>query len=607
MSTKKKLFLVKKMNIQYVPYIKYVISPGTRFERDKKVLFDPDGEVAQGKPLINYGWAPSGLKELVEALYRAEKGSLKGFEDFYREKVFRSDGIIVDVLKKENLIGENLPALLRITIKERVEVPALLVNIDRVFFKRCSQCDQSWKVQKPLGTFVDILKSLNLDKVVEVFQCARQLCKFLCENYGECERSYTSTEGLKEVEEQKIECLKELFLIISGKISESRKYNCVPREGIALKLDCRELRVLKKEMPLNLQNFKKVITESAQINCNACIERPLRFDFTPLRYFFFDYKTWSKMQKKRYCKTPGQRNIDALPAKLLSEFIDSYERYLDGTQLIAPINHKGVLEAFLNVSNVRFELKHKVKHECSICERIHQISDIPIKAMFRDSDVFKHEAYFADLLWDKLWEKHPSEFCKSFKGKNNIKISESIVLKREFKVKEISPSSPFALNSYDYAVDCSGLGLDRLVLFDLTTGLWKKSGFHEIGKTGEEYVELWRELLYNIPKKTANAYAVWHIVVNSIEETFFDETAPKATKSMDDLLNTITSGSDEAIITLKSEKDFSSLDLTKHRLIAVPIFNTTQLKGEARWEIKRLESHKYDKLLIWKLVDQLLV
>jgi hypothetical protein len=63
---------------EYIPYIKYVISPGTRFERDKKVLFDPDGDVAKGKPLLNYGWAPSGLKEFIEALYKSRGGESRG-------------------------------------------------------------------------------------------------------------------------------------------------------------------------------------------------------------------------------------------------------------------------------------------------------------------------------------------------------------------------------------------------------------------------------------------------------------------------------------------------------------------------------------------------
>ena len=128
---------------EYIPYIKYVIAPGTRFERDKKVLFDPDGEVAQGKSLLNYGWAPTGLKEFIEALYVAKKGSLEGFDLFYEGKILGTHQDIVTILKREGLISQKLPALLIIRIRENVEVPALLVNIDRILFKRCQYCKQS--------------------------------------------------------------------------------------------------------------------------------------------------------------------------------------------------------------------------------------------------------------------------------------------------------------------------------------------------------------------------------------------------------------------------------------------------------------------------------
>ncbi|MEM3755270.1 MAG: hypothetical protein QXE19_06250, partial [Candidatus Bathyarchaeia archaeon] len=384
------------MKLDYIPYIKYVISPGTRFERDKKVLFDPDGEVAKGEPLINYGWAPSGLKELIEAFYKSNRGTLENFSHFYKEKVLKSQENIVDVLRSEGLIGEKFPALLRIKIKDGVEVPALLVNIDKMYFKRCNQCKQSWRIYGAPENFTQFLKDLSLEKIVYIFQCARQLCKYLCDNYDNCIRSYTSKEGNTEIEEEKIECLKELIKQITGKSLGSKKWECIPKEGLDKK-------------------FKDIL-KMKKINRSSCIERHLRFDFTPLRYFFFDYKTWLKMQKKRYSKGP-MHNIDALPTKLLSDFISSYDEYLDGTQLIAPINHKGVLEAFLNVSKVRFEIKISLSYKCKNCGYLHEIKDIPIKAMFKDSDVFKHEEGFAELLWRKLWEKFPIEFCQSFKGK----------------------------------------------------------------------------------------------------------------------------------------------------------------------------------------------
>jgi hypothetical protein len=226
--------------------------------------------------------------------------------------------------------------------------------------------------------------------------------------------------------------------------------------------------------------------------------------------------------------------------------------------------------------------------------------------MFRDSDVFKHEAYFADLLWNKIWEVYPKEFCNSFQGKTQIKITESTIIKREVKAKELDPTSRFPSSSYDYVVDLSALGLNRRLLFDLTTGLWKKSGFHEVGRTTEDYIEMWKELLFNIPQRIANAYAVWYVVVNSTEDRFFDETAPQGVRNMEALVDLVTSGDRKTTILVQSDNDLKYLNLNIHKLLVIPVFNSTPAKGEARREIKRLEEKRYDKLLIWKVVNLLI-
>ena len=113
------------MELKYIPYIKYVISHGTRFEKDKKLLFDPDGDVAHGKPLINYGWNQSGLRELIEALYISKNNNLQGFCTFYQDKIRECTDDLVSVLRNEGLIGTNFPALLRIKIKDGYNINCL--------------------------------------------------------------------------------------------------------------------------------------------------------------------------------------------------------------------------------------------------------------------------------------------------------------------------------------------------------------------------------------------------------------------------------------------------------------------------------------------------
>jgi len=193
-------------------------------------------------------------------------------------------------------------------------------------------------------------------------------------------------------------------------------------------------------------------------------------------------------------------------------------------------------------------------------------------------------AYFADLLWNKVWEVYPKQFCSSFRGKTHIKISESTIIKREVRSKEFDPASRFPSNSYDYVVDLYPLGVKRRLLF-----------------------EIWRELLFSIPNKLADTYAVWYIVVNSTEDRFFDETAPQRVRNIEGLVDLVTSTDRKTTIIIKSDVDEKSLDLNIHKFLVVPIFNSTPAKGEARWEIKRLEEGKYDKLLMWRLMNHLLV
>jgi len=589
---------------EYIPYIKYVISPGTRFERDRAILFDPKGDVAQGKPLVNYGWGPTGLKEFVEALYKSRKGNLDGFEAFYRDKILGRTGDIVQVLRAHGLVRDRLPALLRIKVTDHVEVPALLVDIDRVYFKRCSQCKQSWRLTAAPIELETLLRQLKLDRIKDLFQCSRQACRFLCSNYDDCTLNYTSTEDSEENEARKTECLEELISQIAGKSLGSRVYECIPRETVPTKVSFREGTTSSDKMSLDHEHLPGLTQRAKPMECTTCIERQLRFDFHPRRYFFFDQKTWEGMQGKRYSRKP-MHNIDALPSRLLSDFIESYEAYLDGTQLVAPVNHGGVFEAFLNVSNVSFEIRVDLEHRCDVCSLKHGITGIPIKAMFRDSDVFKQEAGFARLLWEELWRDFPRESCQAFGNRSIVRASESPIIKREMKVKEICPSSAFSGNSYDYAVDLRKIGGERLILFDLTTGLWKKSGFHEIGRTADEYVEMWSELLFEIPQRTDRANAIWYVVINSTEESFFDSTAPEECRSMKQLVELLSGGETDAVTIARTGETMSATDLEKHKLIVLPVFNSTPARGEARWEVKRLDKGEYGKTVAGQLIHKL--
>lgn len=567
----------------YVPYIKYVIAPGTRFERDSKIFFDPNGPVSKGETLKNYGWNQTGFKELIEALYFSKKGNTTMFEDFFENKIKRSTQNIIDVLRKEGIISNGLRCLIRFKITDRMAIPVLLTEVTELRYKYCYQpkCIRLWENGKPPKEIVDFLCRNNLpESLLKKYKCTRHLCYDLCGAYKQCELMYTSVEGDENVEIKILNCVIELLKQIYLKGTGSKKFECRPWTPEDHK---------KKKVGLK-NKFSK------------CFERPVRFNLKPLRYYILDPKTWKEIERKRYNKNPNNQ-FDAFPADCLPDIFDN--KHIDSyTELSVPLRTPGVLECFLQLAAVRFELKYDLEMKCNVCGGYHRIVGIPIKAMFRnkDDEVYCQESGFAELLWKQLWSKFPKQLCQSFKGKSEISIGESAIIKRELKVKEIA-SSPYAEASYDFAVDFKEItGQEKFLLFDLTTALWKKSGFHETSIAPEEHLNKWRETLCRIPSSLA-MNAIWYIVANQTEEIFFDETAPHQVKTMDELVSLVCDQHPNSFIIIRDSQDVNNINLQKHRLLVVPVFNSTPKKGEARYEFRRLFKRDFSKLLINQVVD----
>jgi len=454
----------------------------------------------------------------------------------------------------------------------------------------CEECPIEFSKGGLPSVLSEYLERIGLQEFLSKFQCTRQICEYLCENYKNCVYSYTSTQGDPEVEKSKEECLLDMFKQLTGASAGSSRYEHVLKQDILY------------------DSIRSAIGKPRRLK--LCFERPLRFDFIPLRYFFFDPKTWSRMKKEKYTATRGGKafrpNFEAIPLELVSNFLSSDE-YFDGTGLLAPRNREGVLESFLKIADVKFEIKYDLPpHNCVVCKQTHRISGIPIKAMFRDDKIFIHEARFADILWQKLWLHYPNEFCESFKGRSVVQADESEVLRRELKVGELCSTSRFADNRYDYAVWMSKLGKDRILLFDLTMGLWKKSGFHEETRSPEQYLDIWKGTLFDVPSERKDAVAVWYVIIDSTEEDFFQDTAPANSSNMDQLIANVSSGNLKSVRIVRTEEDVSRLNPTSCKLVVVPLFKTTDDRRAVITELQRLKSGRFDQLLITKVVDVLL-
>lgn len=377
---------------------------------------------------------------------------------------------------------------------------------------------------------------------------------------------YTSVEDKPDYESKVIDCVIDLIKQIELKKEGSPRFECRPWTDNDHKK--RRIGSLKPD--------------------SKCFERSIRLDLKPLKYYIIDAEKWREIEEHRYDKRRTRNEFEAFPADLLpTRILD--EDFIGVTELSAPLNAPDILECFLRLTDMKFEIAYDLTIQCPICRKTHELHRLPIKAMFRSrkDPVFCQEAGFASLLWYKLWECYPNKMCSMFKGIDRMRFSDNTVIKRELKVKKLTESI-YGECSYDYAVYLGNLNpsKDRILVFDLTTALWKKSGFHEESRSPSDYLKIWKETLCRVPNRLQNVIATWYIVCNDTEERFFENETPGGVKCMDELVEKVTEDFPNSAVILKSASDANSL--LNYKLLVVPVFNTTPAKGEARHELRKL-------------------
>lgn len=527
-----------RMSNRFIPYVKYLLAPDTRFERDHEIFFSQKGEVARGQPLINYGWGYGGLKEFVKAYYEDSGKDPEQFEPYYENlKACRSN--LLGKLESDKVLEQPLRGLITAKIHEHVFIPILVVDFTSIGFKYCENCTRRWEGRVVPDLVEHNLGTDSISQHIRKMRCTRMACNHLCGNYKNCVLNYTSAEGDSAVEEKIIHCLSTLIMLLREGTEPPKAFEC------------------RKIEPLD--DKPKPIGPLGQDS--KCFERPVRFDFKPIRRRHIDPVTWERIQDQRV-DHGAHHIIDLIPSDLLPDVFEEHVRRID---VNAPLEAEGVLESFVKMANIKFEIKLDFCCQCGICSKQHCLSRVPISAMFKTDLAYIQEAGFGRMLWKLLCEEFADEMCHIYS--EDWGVADSPVLKREMKVSTLGKDGGGL--EYDYAVDLKPLiGDEGWLLFDLTTGLWKKGGLHETTVKPQEYLERWREMLFQIPSKCENTKSMWYVVIPTTEEQFFDESAPPGIDSMSALLNAIA----------------------EHNEIFNPlvIFNSTPRKGEARVEIQNL-------------------
>ena len=266
------------MSNNYVPYVKYVLAPDTRFERDHEIFFSPKGKIAQGQPLINYGWGYGGLKEFVKAYYEANKEDGQHFNSYY-QNLKKHRGNLLEKMESDGVLRLPLRGFVTAKIHENVFVPVLVTDFTSIKFKYCETCLRRWAGKIIPVQIEGRLGNDEISKRIRRMHCTRMTCNQLCGSYRSCILNYTSMEEDPEIEQKILDCLFSLIKLLREKVEPPKIFECRERESSD-----------DKPKPVG------PLTQDSR-----CFERPVRFDFKPIRRRHIDPETW----KKKYGEVPG--------------------------------------------------------------------------------------------------------------------------------------------------------------------------------------------------------------------------------------------------------------------------------------------------------------
>lgn len=247
------------LGLSFIPYIKYLLAPNTRFERDHKIFFGPDGQVAKGESLINYGWGYGGLKEFVKTYYHTVKRSDHDFEIYYENlRKYREN--LLKKMSSSKLLPFPLRGLVTAKIHESLFIPILVVDFESIRFKFCQDCGRRWEGQDLPQLIKQNLDTDKLSREIRGMRCTRMTCNHLCGNYENCVLNYTSLEEDPVTERKILNCLSALIKLLREGTEPGKVHECRERE-------------VADKSPHKIGKLKED---------QKCFERPVRYDLSLL-------------------------------------------------------------------------------------------------------------------------------------------------------------------------------------------------------------------------------------------------------------------------------------------------------------------------------------
>jgi hypothetical protein len=368
------------------------------------------------------------------------------------------------------------------------------------------------------------------------------------------------------------------------------------------------------------KQFPALIIEWEKIEQEPIRKRPLLITFKPRSYFIMDSETWVKAKERAKYETEWIKAY-SIPKDQIEVFKNIFSKYVNMKQQVYGLIPYGLLYRAIRRSKIilckpveRINRAMVIPDTLIFWQLFHEITgaqrerftiklnseyfikDIPIDALSKESNVYKHEAGVASVLGHVLVEIFGKKYIDfEFKQLKYISYRQSEILKREFQVRNIpgEENNTFGEADYDYALRLRPLGIDAILLVDLTTALWKKGLL-----SYDEYTERWKEICFNVPIRRKNTFLLWHIVINKTEKEFFEAPSNPKHHNFNEMLKEITSEIlPENFIVISKPEDL--LQYSGQKVTIMKIFKETPRSKNDERELNDLLEN-YRRTLFYK-------
>lgn len=372
------------------------------------------------------------------------------------------------------------------------------------------------------------------------------------------------------------------------------------------------------------KQFPALILEIEHIKWEKGRKRALLLEFKPIKYFILNPSVWGTLKQKTRTEKFWLDLFNASSnERAIRDVLGKYSRMQRVIYGLIPLDR--FTSDLLNASvfllkDVEkeggdelvsenqifwefFRIFTGAKQETALVtlknDYRYEIGGIPINSLTKRSLTYAQEAGVPNVLCHLVLEKFGDKYLKmEFRGKNKIRYREAKILGRAFHVHKIhgEENNKYADSDYDYILDLEPLGVNKKILFALTTALWKKGH-----APYEEIVQKWKELYFDLLSRHNEYRLVWYIAVDTMERTFFRDNEQH--KDFMNLLNTLTKdvGVDFTQI-VRNERDIESIK--KAHVTVIALFRNAPNAKNVKRELENIRK-QYRENIFYKTLKEL--